>query len=139
MTKYYVDKNGNYIGGFDGSEPPKDSIEVSSPPEHGSYIWDGSKFNKPDKIITADQIKNEASRRILLICPEWKQRNLIAQASILLEKGPENWSVDDRKSWGDGKLIWERINSIRTKSNELEVELTNGNLSDDWLNDNYWL
>jgi hypothetical protein len=35
MTKYYVDQDGNYLGGFDGAEPPADSIEVSSPPAHG--------------------------------------------------------------------------------------------------------
>ncbi len=44
MTKYFVDKDGLYLGGFDGAEPPKGSIEVNSPPAHGNDTWDGSKW-----------------------------------------------------------------------------------------------
>lgn len=36
--KYYVDKNGNYLGGWDDN-PPKSAIEVESPPYHASQIW----------------------------------------------------------------------------------------------------
>ena len=32
-------------------------------------------------------IKAEAYRRILLIVPEWKQRNLLSEAVVLLDKG----------------------------------------------------
>lgn len=39
MTKFYVDAQGRYLGGFDGAEPPDGAIEVSSPPEHGTDIW----------------------------------------------------------------------------------------------------
>jgi len=35
MTKYFVDSNGNYIGGFDGTPPPAGSVEVPTPPDHG--------------------------------------------------------------------------------------------------------
>lgn len=49
MTKYYVDQDGNYLGGFDGAEPPSGSIEVDNPPEHGLDVWDGEKWNKPIK------------------------------------------------------------------------------------------
>lgn len=39
--KYYCDNNGNYIGGFDGSEPPLGSIEVLQPPPDGTwYVYD---------------------------------------------------------------------------------------------------
>jgi hypothetical protein len=41
MTKYYVDIQGNYVGGFQGAEPPLDSIEVVAPPAHASHRWDG--------------------------------------------------------------------------------------------------
>ena len=43
MIKYFVDSEGNYLGGFDGSKPPKDSIEVSCP-AHGLDTWNGVKW-----------------------------------------------------------------------------------------------
>lgn len=43
MTKYYVDIDGNYLGGFDGVRPPSGSLEVPNPPEDGRSKWvDGS-------------------------------------------------------------------------------------------------
>ena len=39
MTKYFVDTNGNYIGGFCGAEPPLGSIEVPIAPDHSAQIW----------------------------------------------------------------------------------------------------
>jgi hypothetical protein len=44
MTKYFVNKDGLYLGGFDGAEPPKGSIEVDTPPAHGLDTWDGVKW-----------------------------------------------------------------------------------------------
>jgi hypothetical protein len=44
MTKYFVDKSGRYLGGFDGATPPDDSIEVPSAPDEASQIWDGGQF-----------------------------------------------------------------------------------------------
>lgn len=38
--KYYIDAAGNYLGGFDGAEPPKWSIEVPEPPADAGQIWD---------------------------------------------------------------------------------------------------
>ncbi|ACT50859.1 hypothetical protein [Methylovorus glucosotrophus] len=35
-TKYFVDTDGNYLGGFCGAEPPDGAIEISEPPAHGS-------------------------------------------------------------------------------------------------------
>lgn len=44
MTKYYVDAEGSYIGGFDGAEPPAGAIEVPDAPGHAAQIWDGEMF-----------------------------------------------------------------------------------------------
>lgn len=41
-VKYYIDSDNKYIGGFDGTEPPVGSSEVSSPPGDASMEWDGS-------------------------------------------------------------------------------------------------
>ena len=37
MTKFYVDQNGKYVGGFDGVTPPAGSVEVPSPPSHADF------------------------------------------------------------------------------------------------------
>jgi hypothetical protein len=39
MTLYFVDSSGNYLGGFDGAQPPEGAIEVPNPPNHGLDIW----------------------------------------------------------------------------------------------------
>ncbi len=44
MTKFYVDAGGNYLGGFDGADPPIGAIEVAFPPEHGLDIWNGTQW-----------------------------------------------------------------------------------------------
>lgn len=45
MTKYFVDANGVYLGGFDGAEPPTGAIEVPDGPDHASQIWSGGAWN----------------------------------------------------------------------------------------------
>jgi len=35
MTKFYVDSDGKYLGGYDGATPPAGAIEVSTPPANG--------------------------------------------------------------------------------------------------------
>lgn len=39
MTKYYIDNQGNYVGGFDGVKPPEGSIEVLTPPLHAAQKY----------------------------------------------------------------------------------------------------
>ena len=50
MTKYFIDSQGNYIGGFDGQGAldtvPDGAIEIlDPPPEHNSQKWDGTKWS----------------------------------------------------------------------------------------------
>lgn len=45
MTKYFVDINGNYIGGFDGVDAPEGSIEVPYAPDSAFQIWNGTSFD----------------------------------------------------------------------------------------------
>lgn len=47
-TKYYVDSNGNYLGGYSqgNSAIPQDAIEVPNPPSNVSYqIWDSNQVS----------------------------------------------------------------------------------------------
>ncbi len=39
MTQFYVDAAGNYLGGFDGAEPPAGAVEIQEPPAHGLDKW----------------------------------------------------------------------------------------------------
>lgn len=41
MTKFYVNDQGVYLGGFEGAEPPIGAIEVPEPPSDARQIWDG--------------------------------------------------------------------------------------------------
>ena len=98
------------------------------------------------KVITAEDraraaradyvaaIKAEAARRIVATCPEWKQRNLIVEASILAEKGRANWTEADRAAWEAQEAIWHRIDEIRAASDRLEAAPeTVADLTDDTL------
>ena len=40
MTRYFIHPRGNYIGGFDGADPPVGAIEIAAPPKHGLDKWD---------------------------------------------------------------------------------------------------
>ena len=44
MTKYYINSEGNYLGGFDGAEPPDGSIEVLTAPDNGLDKWSGKEW-----------------------------------------------------------------------------------------------
>lgn len=44
MTKYFVNQNGFYLGGFDGAEPPIGAIEIASPPNDGRDKWNGKRW-----------------------------------------------------------------------------------------------
>mgnify|MGYP003645219368 CR=1 FL=1 len=40
MTKYFVDSNGVYLGGFAGVEPPLGAVEVYFSPNNATQVWD---------------------------------------------------------------------------------------------------
>lgn len=71
--------------------------------------------------VTVEMVKAEAHRRIVTICPEWKQRNLTAQATILAEKGRANWTAEELAAWNAGEAIWAQIAAIRAASDTIEA------------------
>lgn len=61
MTQFFVDPDGNYLGGFDGAEPPAGSVEVPDPPIHGGQIWDGNAWQTPADV--QDQLTDDLRRQ----------------------------------------------------------------------------
>ena len=54
-TKFYVDDQGVYLGGFSEGNPsiPAGAIEVPSPPDQADKTWDGSSFGVSKDVIKA--------------------------------------------------------------------------------------
>jgi hypothetical protein len=85
---------------------------------------------------TAEGVKNEAYRRIVVIVPEWKQRNLTAQAAQLAEKGRANWTAEELAAWNSGQVIWDQVAAIRAKSDALEAMSP---IPVDYKDDRWWV
>lgn len=83
-----------------------------------------------------EAVKAEAMRRILAICPEWKQRNLTAQAAILAEKGRASWTADELAAWNAGRAIWDQIAAIRSRSDAIEAM---DPIPADFADDQHWM
>jgi len=47
MAKFYIDSNNNYLGAYEGAQPPIGSIEVPNAPKDARCKWDGSKWLDP--------------------------------------------------------------------------------------------
>ena len=85
---------------------------------------------------TVEMVKAEAGRRIIAICPEWKQRNLTAQAVQLAKKGEANWTPEEQAAWDAGEALWNQIAAIRAKSDLLEAM---NPIPVDYTLDTYWI
>lgn len=99
--------------------------------------YDGQTFTAPVEVgtVTAEDVKAEAMRRILAIAPEWKQRNLTAQAAILAKIGESNWTPEQAAAWAAGETLWSQIAAIRAASDLIE---TLDPIPTDYRNDQYW-
>lgn len=69
------------------------------------------------------RVKGEAAARIVAIAPEWKQRNLTAQAVLLAEKGRARWTAEEAAAWAAGEALWRRIAAIRAASDAIEAAI----------------
>lgn len=76
------------------------------------------------KVVPA--IKAEAQRRILILAPEWRQRNMLARAAELLEIVTFGGALTPEQETERQALIAGRaaIQAIRDKSNALESSLS---------------
>jgi len=99
--------------------------------------YDGQIFTAPVEVgaVTVEDVKAEAMRRILAVAPEWKQRNLTAQAAILAKIGESNWTPEQAAAWAAGENLWGQIAAIRAASDLIE---TLDPIPNDYRNDQYW-
>jgi hypothetical protein len=101
-----------------------------------SYNLDGTP--EPDPEPTVNQIKAEAGKRIVAICPEWKQRNYIATdltyTKIIQDGG--TLTTEQESDRAEIESVWESIQSIRTKSDEIEAMTP---IPADFKDDSYWI
>ena len=59
-TKYYVDQNGVYQGGWQGEDQPTGLVEVATAPEDARQVWNGTAWSNVPKVyreITARQLR----------------------------------------------------------------------------------
>lgn len=71
MTKYFVDHAGNYIGAFDGAEPPDGSVEVPSAPSDARQPWTDSGWGDVYKSPEQVQAEVNADARAYLLSTDW--------------------------------------------------------------------
>jgi len=89
----------------------------------------------PPVEVKPQQVKDEARRRILLICPVWRQSNMLAQAATLNDKGRDNWTAQELEEWEAGEAIWQQIQAIRTASDVIEAL---DPIPEDYTADTHW-
>ena len=109
--------------------PPRPSVSAEHEDVELRVAADGlawAKVPKPAAPVKARlraRVKAAAAVRILAIVPEWKQRNLTAQAALLAVKGQANWTAEERASFAAGRAIWDRVLAIRLASDKIEAAI----------------
>ncbi len=68
------------------------------------------------------RIKQEAENQILTLCPDWKQRNMLAETSALIRRVQEgtNTPEDDIRQV-ELDAFWDDIQSLRDTSDAAEA------------------
>lgn len=75
------------------------------------------------------RIKDQARTRILQICPEWRQTNIVARGvevilGLISSGNPfDSLSTEIKQEIVDGLAMWVSIKNIRAKSTALEAEI----------------
>lgn len=75
-------------------------------------------------------VKAEARRRILALYPEWKQANLAARGTELVNLRTQRaWTPTEQEEADAMQSAWDAIKAIRTASDRIEAEIQ---ASSDW-------
>ena len=138
--KIYIDPQGKKFGILGGQDDLiKDDWSLCLRKDDGEYAEnyniDGTPA--PDTEPAAEQVKAEAGRRILDVCPEWKQRNHIATdltyAKIVQAGG--SLTPEQEESRAAIEAVWVTVQTLRSKSDEIEAMSP---IPQDFTNDSYW-
>jgi len=130
--KYGIDNNQNHLIKEDWIECQKKEDGTWAM----NYNVDGTPA--PDAPISSGSVKGEAGRRIVAICPEWQQRNYIATSltfTDMIQDG-ETLTAEQETQRSEIKAIWNTIQGIRTKSDEIEAMSP---IPADYKDDSYWV
>lgn len=107
-------------------------------PEVGiGWTWDGETFAPPaPEPVTAEQVKAEAARRILVIAPEWRQRNLTARGVELTNtRHDREWTAAERAEADAISAVWAEIAAVRAASDAIEAM---DPIPQDFTDDSHW-
>ena len=132
--KYAIIENGTVVNIAVADFPVSDNWIEAANAKIGDK-WNEGQFFSVFPSPTVDMVKQEASRRITAICPEWKQRNLTARAAELAIKGVTNWTAEEQAEHAAGQAVWDQIKVVRARSDELEAM---DPIPTDYSSDVYW-
>lgn len=86
MMKFYIDKNGKYLGGFDGAPKPAGATEVPAPPDHAAQIYANGAWGPIPDDVTARQQLTESDRDMLRVAEDifaaLKAKGLLVDADL---------------------------------------------------------
>lgn len=104
--------------------------------EHGGFVFHNTGGWKPRDMwvvgttvtespvgVSADAVKSEASRVILDLLPDWKQRNFIARGTELIRKVQLGGTLTQGELDEETAMqaLWTKVKAVRAKSDELEA------------------
>jgi hypothetical protein len=118
----------------------KDDWVACLPKEDGEYAMsynvDGTPA--PDPAPLPEQVKSEAGRRILDLCPEWKQRNHIATdlTYTKITQAGGSLTAEQEETRAAIESVWVAVQTLRLKSDEIEAMSP---IPQDFRNDSYWI
>jgi hypothetical protein len=88
QTLFYVDAQGNYLGGFCGAEPPEGAIEVPFPPSHASQKWDGEKYLEDTEQIIA-RLEGALDRHLDAVAKSYRYTNIARMVGYRGDDNPQ--------------------------------------------------
>ena len=133
----------NQHGGIDGELTLPSGEKVPYTVELGSDLEANlkasgkliSQYVAPEVVVTVEDIKREASRRILAFLPIHAQNNMMMASISLLHKGQANWTAEDTAVAAKNLAAESYIKAVRAKSNEIE---SISPLPEDYADDSRW-
>jgi len=141
IPKIYIDPQGERFA-VDDSRPEliQNDWSLCVRKDDGTYAdnYNVDGTPAPDDPIDPSAVKSEAGRRIVAICPEWKQRNHIATDltyTKIIQSGG-TLTTEQESDRAEMEAVWTTIQGIRTKSDEIEAMSP---IPADYKDDSYWV